>query len=64
MRPDCIYYITVLIYCCVLTVYNILYKFVLQNGMASVRFYGEELVLEQLECLKISPAFFVKFEGF
>jgi len=28
MSPDCIYFITVLIYCCVLTVYNILYKFV------------------------------------
>ena len=26
MRPDCIYYITVLIYFCVLTVYNTLYK--------------------------------------
>ena len=26
MWPDCVYYITVLIYCCVLTVYNILYK--------------------------------------
>ena len=27
--------------------------------------YGEEFVLEQLKCLKISPAFLcVKFEGF
>ena len=28
MWPDCIYYITVMIYCCVLTVYNTLYTFV------------------------------------
>ena len=28
MWPDCIYNITALIYCCVLTVYNTLYKFV------------------------------------
>ena len=28
MWPDCIYCITILIYCCVLTVYNTLYKFV------------------------------------
>ena len=27
MWPDCVHYITVLIYCCVLTVYNTLYKF-------------------------------------
>ena len=28
MRPECIYYITSLIYCCVLTVYYTLHKFV------------------------------------
>ena len=28
MWPDCIYYITVMMYCCVLAVYNTIYKFV------------------------------------
>jgi len=37
----CIYYITVLIYCCVLTVYNALYKFV--NAQRDVFFKIEDL---------------------
>ena len=37
MRLNFIYYITVLIYCCVLTVYNALYNLLIHNGMASVK---------------------------
>ena len=49
MSKECIYflghsiymcvciYITVLIYCCVLTVYNTVYNLLLHNGMTSVK---------------------------
>ena len=39
MWPDCTYYITVLLYCCVLTVYNTLYKFVTtqRDGFCQIR---------------------------
>jgi hypothetical protein len=37
--PDCVYYITVLIYCCVLTVYNMFYKFVTaqRDGLCKIQ---------------------------
>jgi len=52
MWPDCIYYITVLIYCCVLTADNTLYKFVTvqrdglcqtQNTQSTVKYKSQYL---------------------
>ena len=43
MWPDCIYYITVLIYCCVLMVYNTLYRIVIKSDYIKISIQSSQV---------------------